>query len=206
MSTGQEIIDEFNVITDNQSDLSNDSLLSLLNKAYRKILQDRDWLFLVTPVTGTLSSSSKEVTLPTDFVKLADNYKDQDWEMPVLYVGDNYEVYHLIEQKERRQYRDIRSFYYIDYKNSKLILTEFEESNRSYEFDYIYEPDDITLTTSPIIPFNHKYLANGMAYLWNDIDGTDKSFSYRTENKREFDDGLAKLQYDDFKKRSNTNK
>lgn len=203
---GQAIIDEFNVITDNQSDLSSDSLLSLLNKVYRKVLQDRDWLFLVSTETGTLSTSTRITTLPTDFVKLVNNYKDQDDEFPVLYVGDNYEVYHPIQQGERRQYRDSKGYFYVDYKAKTFVLTGDEDSARSYEFDYIYEPDDLTLITEPVIPFNHKYLAHGMSFLWNDIDGTEKSFSYRAENKREFEDGLASLQYDDLKKRGNNNR
>ncbi len=199
---GQQIIDRFNTITDDQADLSESQLLDLLNKVYRMYLDDRDWLFLHKTATGTLTTSSLEVDLPSDFRNLVDNYRDQDQTKPVLYVDTTYEVYNLINQDQKRQYNDTRGYFYVDYRQNKIILTGYEDTSRVYEFDYTYDPDDLTTSSTPVIPTKfHRYLANGMAYLWNDIDGTDKSFSYRAENKVEFESGLNQMQYEDFKRR-----
>ena len=162
---GQQIIDRFNTITDDQADLSESQLLDLLNKVYRMYLDDRDWLFLHNTATGTLTTSSLEVDLPSDFRNLVDNYRDQDQTKPVLYVDTTYEIYNLINQDQKRQYNDTRGYFYVDYRQNKIILTGYEDTSRVYEFDYTYDPDDLTTATTPVIPTKfHRYLANGSIY------------------------------------------
>ncbi len=57
---------------------------------------------------------------------------------------------------------------------------------------------NITLDTSPVIPVQFQpAIVKFMAYLWADIDQTDKSFSYALENAREYQDYIAEMAVQD---------
>lgn len=203
--TGQQILDQFRLEVDNQDDLSDSEALQLANDVLSDIYNDRDWAFLMKTASGTLDTTNTEISLPSDFRELADNFDDQESVIKkVLYVGTNYEPYPFIQMTERRQYRDQRGFVYIDYRQNNFVLTAAEQADsRSYEFEYIYIPSDISLLTSPILPARfHKMVAFGMAVKWNDIDGTDKSFSYRAENAFKFEQEMIKLSQQDAKQKS----
>lgn len=199
---GQQIIDQFRVETDGQDELSDAEVLQLANDVIQDIFDDRDWEFLKKTETGTLDTTNTEYTLPTDFRELSKNITNEGEPVnTVLYVDTTFEPYTFITQAERRDYRDLHGYAYIDHRQQKLVLTKLESiDSRIYEFDYIFIPDDITVSTSPVIPARfHKIIPFGMAVKWNDIDGTDKSFSYRGENAFKFESGLNTLRQQDAK-------
>lgn len=185
---GQNIIDEFRVLTDEQDDLSAAERLALAQEVIDLIDNMRDWGYLVKTATGTLTTSDLEYDLPTDFRQLTENWEDLE-EIPhrVLFVGTNFDRYPFINMAQRRRFRDSRGYAFIDYRQQKLVLTDYETSSRSYEFDYIHNPVDITVSTSPLIPVQfHVAIPKMMAKLWTHIDQTDKTFSYALENDAEF--------------------
>lgn len=199
---GQQLIDQFRVETDNQDDLSLAEVLQLANDVISDILDDRDWEFLRKTATGTLDTINTEFDLEDDFREISSNFvNDGELVNKVMYVDTNFEPYTFITMAERRNYRDLHGYVYIDHRQQKFVLTKLETiDSRIFEYDYIFVPDDITVSTSPVIPARfHKMIPFGMAVKWNDIDGTDKSFSYRAENSFKFGQVLAQLQVYDAK-------
>jgi hypothetical protein len=196
---GQEIIDNFRLLTDEQDDLSDVEALAIAQEVIDKILNDRPWSFLVKTVTGTLDTTNTEYAMPTDFRMLTENYED-GVNMPkrVMFVGEAYEPYEWIDMAQRRLVRDTGGHVYIDFRQSIFVLTAVEATSRAYEFDYIYNPDAITVSTEPVIPTHfHKAIPKLMATLWANIDQTDKSFSYALENNAEFLDYLNEMAVQD---------
>lgn len=199
VKNGQEIIDEFRLITDEQDDLSDTERLALAQQVIDSILNSRDWNFLIKTVTGTLTSTDLTYALPTDFRHLVANY-EIDYDMPakVMLVGTEYEVYKWINYNQRRNVRDSKGYVYLDLRQSVFVLTDNEDSSRAYEFDYIYNPDDITLSTEPVIPAAfHRAIPKFMATLWTNIDQTDKAFSYALENNRDFNAMIDDMEFQD---------
>lgn len=197
--TGQQIIDDFRTLIDSQDDLSDEAVLDIAQQVIDIIINDRDWNFLRKTATGTLTTSDIEYDLPTDFRGLTENYEDcNGFPQRILFVDTTFERYHWINMSQRRNFIDSNGYAYIDLRQKKFVLTKLEQNSRIFEYDYFYNPDDITLITSPIIPINfHAAISKLMAVLWADIDQTDRSFSYAAENNIEFQNYLADMQIQD---------
>jgi len=196
--TGQDIINNFRLLIDEQDDLSDAEVLDLAQQVIDVIVNNRPWTFLTSTATGTLNTTAVSYSLPSDFRQLTDNYEDNGMPTRVLFVGPNFEPYKWIDMMQRRNKRDTRGFAYIDFKQSTFVLTHPEQIIRDYEFDYIYNPENITLDTSPVIPVQFQpAIVKFMAYLWADIDQTDRSFSYALENAREYQDYIAEMAVQD---------
>lgn len=196
--TGQEIIDKYRVLTDSQDDLSDSELLGILNKRYREVLTERDWEFLRKSATGSVTTADPlEITFPSDFVKPALS-RDRNGELRyIMYMGTDYEEYEFINMGERRLYRDTKSYVYPDYRQSKFVFTAPEDSARAYEFDYIYEPDDITTSTSPVIPSRyHNIFPHLMATDFSIIDATEGQ-TYDNQNFNQAMNLFAQMQLED---------
>lgn len=202
--TGQEIKNYWRLLIDEQDDLSEAEVYSLMNRCYKEILQDRPWSFLVKTKTGTLDTSNTSYSLPSDFRELENNYQDPvslEYKK-VLFVGTNYDVYEFIPMLQRNNYRDTKGYAYIDYRQDKFVLTKLEDASQSYEFDYIYNPSDITESTEPVIPSDfHKMIAHKMAYEWAIIDQTQRNYSYAPENEKAYKNYLGDLRILDAKKK-----
>jgi len=192
--TGQDIIDDFNLQVDDASELSSDEELSLLNKIYKEVANDRPWEWLKTTATGTTSVSVPYVALPADFKEMSLN-KDN---VSIVFVGTEYREYRLIPFSSRRDHRDQDGFCYIDVPNQRLYFTLQPTAAESIEYDYIKRPADLTTGTSPL--FNstyHPILFYGMAARFPSIEQADKGESYSKENRAEYLRYLTDMQVED---------
>lgn len=194
-----EIIRQFELQTDDTTDLSSDEELIVANRVYRKILNNRPWEFLKQAFTGTVDSSGM-VDLPDDFMYVVQNanYTDSSYEAqrPVVFVGSTFSPYQIISFSDRRQYRNQNGYAYIDVAQGKLVFTGTGANGLSCEFDYIYRPDDLTLSTRPV--WNEDYddiLIYGMQIEDNIIQQSDKAKSYAPENQIKYSDRMRDLAY-----------
>lgn len=190
----------FQLQTDDTTELSSTEELAIANRVYRKILNDRPWEFLKKSDTGTIASDGT-IDLPSDFAYLVQNgnYTDSSYiaRRPVVFVGSNYSAYNVVSWSDRRQYRNQDGYCYVDLVNSKLVFTSADTvAGQSYEFDYIYNPDDLELATSPVFPARfHELIVYGMQVDDNIIQQSDKAKSYMAENNAKYNDLMKDLAY-----------
>lgn len=196
---GSQLITDFRTLIDEQDDLSDTQVLDLAQQTIDIINNEKDWTYLVKTAVGTLTTTDLSYALETDFRGLTENWEDEDFTpQRILFVGTNFERYRWIDMSQRRNVRESNGYAYIDFAQLKFFLTKLEQTSRSFEYDYIHNPVDITLTTSPVIPVNfQKAIPKFMAVLWADIDQTDKSFSYALENNREYIDYIDTMKQQD---------
>jgi len=186
---GSAIKTAFELQVDDLSELSDSEAYTLMNKVYRKILSFKDWSFLHSIYSGTISGT--DLTLPADFDQLLDNFNyagDLDYNVgSYVFVGTARSPYKIIKIGERNKYRDSSGYCYVDYKNNKIVFTK-APGDVAAEFDYKYVPDDITSSTSPVIPARfHSVFQHGMAMEDFIIQQSPKAKSYAGENKGMFD-------------------
>lgn len=200
MTTQQIIEDIFRVYVDDTSELSSTQELALANRIYKKICRQRPWEFLKKTTTGTLSSSVAYITLPTDFLYMAENNQSQEVSeningAKVVFVGSDYRPYKVINFSDRRKYREQDGYCYIDLANSRLVFTK-QPVGTSYEFDYVAMPADLILATSPVFPADfHDIIGYGMASDDYIIQQFPKAQSYAVENLSKYNDGLKDLAF-----------
>ncbi len=206
--TTSDIIARFQLQVDDNSELSSDEELALANQVYREIANDRAWEWLKTEWTGTMSTSVPYITLPADFKMLSPNYSgDAYWwatlgtnvgNNSIIYVGDDYEVYRVINFANRREYRDYSNVAYIDVPNQRLVFTKQPTEAKSVSFDYIKRPATLTLGTSPL--FNeayHEVIAYWMAAKIDAMILINKNESYARENQGTYLSLLQQMQQED---------
>lgn len=187
---GADIISNFELYVDDLTELSSSEELTLANKVYKKICKARPWEFLRKTATGTLSTSVPYIALPSDY-SIPTNDK-------VVYVIKNgsYVAYKIINYADKRDYVNQDGYAYIDLQNSRLVFTLQPTSAYSYEFDYIYTPDDLTTATEPVFPEDyHPMIYHGMAVQDNIIQMFDKARSYFKENQDAYNSYMSDLNY-----------
>lgn len=202
--TGQDIVNLFEQYTDDTSELSSTQELALANKIYRIILSDRPWLFLQKD-SGDLTAQADTngnyyVTLPTDFgyipITSGDTNTGTYGEDKTIFTVDangNFYPYKVINFTDRRIYKNMDGYCYVDLAAKKLYFT-FPPVNTTVNFDYIYSPDDITLATSPVFPADfHDMIYHGMTLDDNMIQLFDHFRSYATENKAAYEGFMSRL-------------
>jgi hypothetical protein len=185
--TGSEIITKFRLQVDDQTELSSDEELDLLNDVYIETAFERPWNILKTSVNGTIVNN--EIPLPADFAYIYNNRnfagKDTQSNLPVIFVGPTYNPYYIINFDERRQYRNTKGFAYIDYAQNKIVFTMTPDGS-SYEFDYIKVPERLTLNTAPVFPERfHKKFVYDMATQDSVIQMSDKIAELVSANRAE---------------------
>lgn len=192
---GSDIIARFRLQVDDATELSSDEELELLNEVYSDICNERDWEWLKTTHTGSTSISVPYITLPADFKKLSPNKYNKS----VVFVGTDYDEYTVIPFSDRRDYRDMDGYCYIDIPNSRLVFTRQPSTVKSVEFDYIKKPTAVAVGTSPIKTEENfgKLIAYGMAFKFVPIEQTEKSASYRNEYYQEYLKILSDFQMED---------
>jgi hypothetical protein len=208
--TGQTIIDKFEKYTGDTTELSTQDELDLLNKIYGDVCNDRPWEWLKKTATGTITVSNGVATIivPTDFRYFTENnqatniaYETNNNASPkvifVATVTGLYDAYQLINFSDRRQFYNQSGYAYYDAVNNLITFTQVPtETDLTYEFDYIYYPPAITLTTSPLFPEEFQdILFHGMAVDDMIIQLFDRTHSYAKENQAGYDSMLLKLQY-----------
>lgn len=214
--TGQNIIDLFEQDTGDTTELSSVAELQLANKIYRDVLSDRDWEFLKKAATGTITVTSGVATItpPADFDHLAINAQATDIAIgvdggsfgignaspKVIYVSVSTGVYipfQIVNFSDRRQYVNKNGYAYLDTVNNLITFTVAPTAtDLTYEFDYIYVPADITVSTSPVFPSQfHDVIHHGMAVDDMIFQLFDRAKSYAAENKIAYNNWLTKLRF-----------
>lgn len=202
--TGNDIIAKFELFVDDGTELSTVEELSLANKIYHKICDNRPWEFLKKTFSGTMSTSVDYIALPSDFGHLCenDNFTDNATDISnnasprVVFVGSTYSPYQVINFSDRRQYLNKTGFAYIDIVNSRLVFTSQPTIAEPVEFDYIHVPVDLTGATSPIFPTRfHDAIYHGMAADDYVIQQWDKAKSYADENTMKYNEYIDSMSY-----------
>jgi len=174
-----EIIELFENLIDDSPDA--DYELDLVCHAKDAIEGERDWEFLKKIDSSKTWAASDDYTtahaLPTDFV-----------EPVALYVGTEYQPYTPVPFEQRQLYKDSSRRYYIDYANNNLHLCGSTSEAKTLYLCYIYQTDDLTLTTSPVWPARfHKLLAFYMAGVHlGAVDSDDIAARLAPNNKVEY--------------------
>lgn len=200
---GQQLLDTFHLYTGDQSEMSSADELSLANNILQDIYAERPWEFLKKSATGTITVSAgvASITLPADFASLIENAEktdntqtiDNNAVAKVVYVGTNYTPYQIVNWSDRRQVRTSSGYAYLDIVNNKIVFTTVP-TELTYEFDYIYNPADITLSTSPIMPSRfHQLIPQLMAIDSVIINLFDRTHSYAKENAAGAEEMLSKM-------------
>ena len=205
-TTTQEIITSFELYVDDATELSSAEELTLANKIYRKVLNNRPWSFLKKSFAGTTSTTVSYIALPSDFKFIIpnNNYTDNTIDnapvssATVVFVGTTYEPYRVVNWSDRRQYRNEANICYIDPVSSRLYFTIQPTSALTVEFDYVYKPDDLTLATRPVWDADFDdIITHGMASEDYIIQQFDKAKSYSQENQLKYNNYLLDMQYQD---------
>lgn len=192
--TGLEIIELFHRNVDDDSRLSPQQEVQLMQHVYERILDDQEWSFAVKSFSGAIING--EVDLPEDFrtiAKTIDNYG-----MTVngaLVNGQWYNIYSIA------YYNQIGTIgVFADYANNKLL---FKGLSGTVEFIYNYMPEEFTInnytTLSPIIPKRfQKAIAYGMAQDFYPIDGTEQQSSQAQVYKAYYSDEINRMKRAEF--------
>lgn len=199
--TGTEIITKFELQVDDLTELSQTEELNILNRVYRAVLARHNWSFLRSIASATISGG--EIALPADFDELLPNYTyygtSEGQEGIYVFVGTNRVPYRVIPQADRNRYRNSEGYCYVDYKNNKIVFLK-APSETTAEFDYKYVPDDITTSTSPVIPSRfQELLVYGMAVEDFVLQMSPKAKSYAPENESKFEEWYRLLANWDLK-------
>jgi len=191
-----DIIKVFELYVDDTSELSSSEELDLANRVYRKICDSKPWEFLKKEATGSVSGL--QITLPTDFEYLVENYNYTDSQYStqinskplVVFIDNN--PYQVINWSDRRQYKDNSGVCYVDIVNGKLVFPITKSG--TYSFDYKSSPAILTLDTSPVFPARyHEMIAYGMAVDDMTIQLFPKAQSYSIENQIKYNSLLADM-------------
>lgn len=199
--TSEQILQKFHLQVDDSTELSSDEELDLLNDVYQETAFTRPWNILKTSATGTVVNN--EITLPSNFAYIYNNrnFAGQDTQanLPVIFIGANYEPYYIINFDERRQYRNQKGFAYIDYAQNKIVFLA-TPSDTAYEFDYIKVPTALGLNDSPVFPERfHKKFAYDMAVQDSIVQMSDKIESLLATNKAEANRYMSNMEMWDSK-------
>lgn len=170
--TGQEIIDEFDKLTDEMSELSATQKLALANAKYDDVNNDRDWQYLRKSASVTVTAG--EIALPADFRNFAENNKTKY--RFGFWIGTSF--YPIVNMQDRRVHH---SMSYYDKVNSKIVLDSGLSLNgQTAEFDYYHVPTALAVGTSPIFRASyHKIIPYLMATEHYPIDHTEGGRSQR---------------------------
>jgi hypothetical protein len=188
-----EIISKFHLYVGDQSELSSTDELDLLNNVYQGVMQDRPWEFLKKSISGSILNDGtvSYIPIPADFRQFTeDNSKtDNTYEVnnnaspKVIYTGSTYTPVQIVNWSDRRQVRNTSGFAYLDSANSRIAFTWLCPDS-TYEFDYIFQWPELTLTTSPLFPADfHNMLFQLMAVDSVIINLFDRAHSYAAENQ-----------------------
>lgn len=174
-----DIIKQFEVYTDDSTELSDQEEYALLTKTLNTIYNDRAWEFLrknATVATTTVNS----LPVPDDFVSPMNNYSENAYnnlpEKAVVYVNGTPFFFiprGMAVQKAGGQYA------YVDPKGRKIYFTQNVGTGVTCLFDYKYLPPDVTSNLSDIaLPEQFKrYVGQAMAVDDDIIQKTEKARS-----------------------------
>jgi hypothetical protein len=178
-----EIISNYQLQTDDQTQLSDAEALALLNRVLRKIYNTRPWGFLMKSYTGSVSNKSMD--LPTDYQYLIPTYDANGETLNIYSLND---VVRVIPWDEVRNYTQGVTepnvpYAYVDLRTDTIKLLTTRYNGKDMSMDYIYSPSSILTTGSPAIPSRFQdILPYLMTVESNTIDQGEKGMSYTPEN------------------------
>lgn len=203
--TGQQIINRFELQVDDLTELSSVEELAILNRVYKRVVAMMPWEILKKQASGTMSTDATGhyIDTPSDFMYFSENglYTDNttEWQAnntpSVIFVGADYSPIHIVNYADRRQHRNSSDRAYHSHSEDKIRITGTPVST-TYEFDYLYEPADLTTATEPVFPTRfHDMLAYGMAVENDILQLSEKARSYASENEARFKEDLNNMKY-----------
>lgn len=204
MATATEIITTFELQVNDITELSTSEELTLLNRIYQRVCNDRPWEFLKTSATGTMSGSGVDgfyITLPSDFGYFSENDQWTDNAIStqinsnskVIYIGPAKAVYQIVNYSDRYKYLGSTGYCYLDLANSKIVFTGTPVST-TYYMDYIKIPATLTGSSTPVIPTRFQdVLVYGMAAENEIIQLSPKAKSYAPEHLTLYNQYLADM-------------
>ena len=213
--TGQEILNAFHTYIDDQSELSTQEELDLLNTVYQDIYRARHWEWLKKQASGnsftSFATNAWYVNLPADFIAFSENNNqtdntfepDNNAQAKVVFCitpDGIYHPYQIVNFSDRRQYLNKNGFCYVDYANSRIVFTQ-QPVSQQYEFDYIFKPPALTLINSPVFDDDfHCALFYAMASDHSIISLFDRAHSYAAENRMRYKETLDLMAWDNAQK------
>lgn len=197
----QQIINEFELQVSDITELSTSEELNLLNKVYKRVCSERPWEILKKSSNGSILSDSEGsyIPLPTDFQYLSESADFTDnsiaWQgntIPkLLYI--NNDPMKIVNFSDRRQYKS-NNVAFVDLANNKIRFTK--DQSGTYDFDYVSEPADLTLTDTPVFPSRFRDIFIYAMAVENDIlQLSEKAKSYLAENQAKYLKALQNLEY-----------
>lgn len=180
LQTTSDILQKFQLYFGDETSLSDDEMLDLLQKKYDDVLQSEEWEFLKKTDSGTISGTT--ILAPTDFDRLT---TDQ-----TIYIGSNSKEYKVIPFTKRRDFNNMNGYFYYDVAQSQFV--SMVSLSDTYEFDYIYTPPTLDIVSSnPIFPTRfYDMLYQAMCIDADIINMSDKARSYASLNDKMYRDGL----------------
>lgn len=158
---GTQIIEKFELYSDDMTELSSDEELDLANSKISFICNLMPWEWLRKQFSGTINAQGS-ITAPTDFVRFLENYSEnQTSDMPdtkVVYLGSGNTPYKVVPMGGRNNFNQINGVYgsrNICWYNRPAGTIEFPSAQTpgtAVSFDYVQKAPAITLGTEPIIP------------------------------------------------------
>ncbi len=198
--TGQQIIDRFELYTDDTTDLSSDEELIVANDKLRLIYMEQPWEFLRRKKTGTIGSDGK-ISPPADFDELMENYSEDptisEPLLKVVFIGSSKNPYFVVPmgQRNANQYSNVC---WIDPTDGKINFVQSPGAGASYEYDYKTSPDDITVDTSPALPADyHPMIIFSMLIDEEIIKKSEKARSNMQDNAVQYQRYLKNLKLRD---------
>lgn len=196
--TGQQIIDRFELYTDDTTDLSSDEELILANDKLRLIYMEQPWEFLRRKKSGNVESDGK-ISLPADFDEFLENFTDDpavgEAIMKVVYVNRSP---YLIVPMGQRNTNSFSNVCWIDPSDGKINFAQSPGAGASYEYDYKTSPDDITVGTSPKLPAEyHPMIVFSMLIDEEIIKKSEKARSSMQDNAVQYQRYLKNLKLRD---------
>ena len=180
--TGQDIIDKFYFLVDDET-ISSTRALELLNSAYDILNTKRTWNYLyATHTSNTIAANDTTYSLPTDFIYPIGAY--------LLDSSGNYSGLKSVSYKNRLSKNLVAGYYYIDKKNSNLVLTYANPADvgKTLVIDYQYNPAQLAVGTSPVFDRAfHPFLAYEMAKNYWFNDQSTKERAWNREMQAEYD-------------------
>jgi hypothetical protein len=196
--TGQQIIDRFELYTDDTTDLSSDEELILANDKLRLIYMEQPWEFLRRKKTGNVESDGK-ITPPADFDELMENFSDDPTSgepvTKVVFIGRSP---YLVVPMGQRNVSGFSNVCWIDPTDGKINFAQSPGTGAAYEYDYKTSPDDIAVGTSPKLPAEyHPMVVFAMLIDEEIIKKSEKARSSMQENAVQYQRYLKNLKLRD---------
>ena len=157
--TGTQIVQKFELYTDDMTELSTEESLELANDKAKVIYQEMSWEFLRKAFSG-VTNADGTITAPADFVHFMHNYSEDPTsnlpETSVVFLNGT--PYFVVPMGGRSNYNQANGVYgsqnicWYNPSTGKIEFPVSPGSGVSASFDYQRLPDDFTDVTSPLTP------------------------------------------------------